>query len=107
MKLKEGASLVLTGASKREGFTGVLVTSPEGEYYYEHEKLPEDRHGTGDIYSSSFVGALMNGKSLNDAARIAADYTLSCIRDAQGDREHFYGVRFEPLLPKLISMIKE
>ena len=106
MNLKDGASIVLTGASKREGYTGVEVTGPNGVYYYEHEKLPEDRHGTGDVYSSAFVGALMNGKSMNDAARIAADFTLSCIRKAQGDKEHFYGVRFELELPKLIEMLK-
>ncbi len=105
MKIKEGAFTVLTGASKRDGFTGVEVTGPEGVYYYEHERLPEDRHGTGDIYSSVFVGALMRGKSINDAARIAADFTLSCIRHTQGDSEHFYGVRFELELPKLIEML--
>ena len=107
MTLKKGAHIVLTGASKREGFTGVEVTGPEGVYYYEHEKLPEDRHGTGDVYSSCFVGALMKGKSINDAARIAADFTLECVRKAQGDDEHFYGVRFELELPGLIRMLGE
>ena len=106
MSLKEGATIVLTGASKREGFTGVKTIGPSGEYYYEHEKMPEDRHGTGDIYSSAFVGALMRGKTINEAARIAADYTLICVKKAQGDDEHFYGVRFEPELPKLIEMLK-
>ena len=105
MKQKDGAYTVLTGASKREGFTGVEVRGPEGTYHYEHEKLPEDRHGTGDVYSSAFVGALMRGKSINDAARIAADFTLLCVRHAQGDKEHFYGVRFELELPKLIEML--
>ena len=106
MSLKGGAYTVLTGASVREGFTGVRVTGPEGEYYYEHEKLPEDRHGTGDVYSSAFVGALMNGKGINEAAKIAADFTLLCIRNAQGDKEHFYGVKFELELPKLFEMLK-
>ncbi len=107
MKLKDGAYTVLTGASRKEGLTGVEVTGPEGVYLYEHEKLPEDRHGTGDVYSSAFVGALMNGKSINEAAKIAADFTLLCVRGAQGDKEHFYGVRFELELPKLIAMLSE
>lgn len=106
LKLKDNASLVLTGVSKRDGFTGVLVSNADGEYYYEHEKLKEDRHGTGDIYSSAFTGALMRGKNIRDAARIAADYTLLTVRDAQGDSEHFYGVKFEKFLPKLIEMLK-
>ncbi len=107
MSLKAGAYTVLTGASRREGFTGVEVKGPEGIYHYEHEKMPEDRHGTGDVYSSCFVGALMRGKSINDAARIAADFTLLCVKKAQGDSEHFYGVRFETELPALIRMLGE
>ena len=106
MRLKKGACLVLTGVSKREGYTGVSVSSENTDYYYEHERCREDRHGTGDIYSSAFVGALMQGKSTQQAARIAADYTLLTIKDAQGNSEHFYGVEFEKFLPQLIGMLK-
>ncbi len=76
------------------------------EWHYEHKKMPEDRHGTGDIYSSVFVGALMCGKDICDAAKIAADYTLLCIENAQGDSEHFYGVRFEKFIPQLLEMLR-
>lgn len=99
-------TLVLTGASKTLGKTGVLVRDGEGEYWYEHELFSENRHGTGDIYSSAFVGALMNGKTVRDAAKIAADFTKECVRDAQGDKDHFYGVKFEKFIPMLIDALK-
>ncbi len=104
--LKEGAHLVLTGASEKEGCTGVLLRGSEGEFRYEHELLPESCHGTGDVYASAFVGALMRGKSLQEAVKIAADFTLLCIRDAQGRKDHTYGVRFELFLPALIEALK-
>lgn len=98
-------SLVMTGYSKSENMTGVMVKTKDETMFYEHEKLPEDRHGTGDIYSSVFVGALMNGKSLYDSAKIAADFTFRCIKNTQGDKEHFYGVRFELEIPELLKSL--
>lgn len=98
-------SLVMTGYSKDSNQTGVMVKTSDKLSFYDHEKLKEDRHGTGDIYSSAFVGALMNGKDIYESAKIAADYTLECIRNVQGDKEHFYGVRFELELPKLLEAL--
>ena len=79
----------------------------EGEYsYYEHEKLPNSCHGTGDIYASSFVGALMRGKTAYDAASIAAQYTVACIKQTAQLDNHWYGAAFEPVLGKLINLLK-
>ena len=74
--------------------------------YYEHERIERGCHGTGDVYASAFVGALMNDKSTYEAARIAADYTVACIKYTQGDEEHWYGVKFEPVLGQLIDLLK-
>ena len=40
------------------------------------------------------------------AARIAADYTVECIKETANDKAHWYGARFEPVLGKLIEMLK-
>ena len=98
-------NVILTGVSYREGTTGVVVYE-NGEYsYYEHPFLPNSCHGTGDIYASAFVGALMNERTAFEAAKIAADYTLECIRLTADLPDHWYGAAFEPALPKLISML--
>ena len=97
-------NVILTGVSYAPGRTGVVVYENGAYAYYEHEKLPNSCHGTGDIYASAFVGALMRDKSAFDAARIAADYTVSCIRAT--DAGHWYGARFEPVLGDLIEMLK-
>ncbi len=98
--------VVLTGVSYKKGKTGVLVASKEKTYYYEHEKLSNSCHGTGDIYASAFVGALLYGKSAEQSAKIAADYTVECIKETATIKGHWYGACFEPILGKLISMLK-
>ncbi len=99
-------NVIFTGISYAEGRTGVVVFE-NGEYsYYEHEKLANSCHGTGDSYASAFVGALMRGKSAYEAARIAADFTLECIRETAKLDNHWYGAAFELAIPKLIQLLK-
>lgn len=99
-------TIVLTGVSYDSATTGVVVFHNGRLDYYRHVKIAGGCHGTGDIYSSAFVGALMNGHDAVSSARIAADYTVKCIEITQGDKDHWYGARFEPVLGSLISAIK-
>ncbi len=99
-------NVVLTGVSYAPGKTGVVVFENGSYAYYEHEKLTNSCHGTGDIYASAFVGALMNGRSAYDAARIAADYTVKCIKETAKLENHWYGAAFEPVLPELIKALR-
>ena len=85
--------------------TGVIVYKDGETQHYVHEKISKGCHGTGDIYASAFVGALMRGKAAFEAAKIAADYTLLCIKATQAYPEHWYGAKFEGSLPELIKML--
>lgn len=110
-KLCDGwnGTVVLTGIGYEAGETGV-VTYHDGQYaYYEHEKLPTSYHGTGDVYASAFVGALMQDekKDVLRAASIAADYVVACIRATAGDASHTYGVKFEAVLPLLWKALRQ
>ncbi len=99
------ANIILTGISYKAGKTGSVVVE-NGEYsYYEHDLLPNSCHGTGDIYASAFVGALVRGKSSYDAAKVASDYTVECIKATAMQENHWYGAAFEPVLGKLIEML--
>lgn len=105
-KLEElGAkNIILTGVSFSNDKTGVMVRENGRDTYYEHKKLKDSRHGTGDIYSSAFVGALTNNKSAYDAAVIAADYTVECLEETIKGEEHLYGAKFELVLKKLANI---
>ena len=100
-------NVILTGISYAEGKTGVVVLENGSYSYYEHDKLPNSCHGTGDIYASAFVGALLRGKSAFDAAKIAADYVLACIEETAKEENHWYGAKFEPVLGKLIAALND
>ncbi len=99
-------TVVLTGVSYDPLHTGVAVYRNGKLSYYRHDKSPKGSHGTGDVYASAFVGALMNGKPAEDAAVIAADYTYQCILNTRDDADHWYGVKFETALAQLMNAIK-
>ncbi len=99
-------NIILTGVSYQAGKTGIVVFENGAYRYYEHEKLPNSCHGTGDIYASAFVGALVQGRDAYDAARIAGDYTVACIEETTKHPGHWYGAAFEPVLCKLIHSLE-
>ncbi len=99
------STIVLTGVSYAPDKTGVVVYEDGKLSYYEHRKIAKGCHGTGDVYASAFMGALMQGKTLVEAAKIAADYTVLCIEKTQGDPTHWYGVKFETALADLMKML--
>jgi len=98
-------TIVLTGVGYSQDKTGVVVYESGTIRYYEHNKVSKGCHGTGDIYASAFTGALLNGKEILEAAKIAADYTVKCIINTQGDPDHWYGAKFETALGDLIEML--
>ena len=99
-------NVIFTGISYAPGKTGIVVLENGVYSYYEHEKLPNSCHGTGDVYASAFVGALVRGKTAYEAAKIAADYVVECIKCTAQQDNHWYGAAFEPVLGKLIEMLK-
>ena len=99
-------TVVLTGVGFHPEQTGVMISEQGVLSYYPHRRLSQSCHGTGDVYASAFVGALMRGLDAYTAAKIAADYTLICMENTRGDKEHTYGVKFEPVLGTLMDMIR-
>jgi len=99
------STIVLTGVGYSPDKTGVVVYQNGEMKYYEHKRISKGCHGTGDVYASAFTGAVLRGKTLFEAAKIAADYTVACIENTQDDPTHWYGVKFETALPKLMELL--
>ena len=109
-KLSElGAKVsILTGVGFEPGKTGVMGYDREDKtyFYYCHDRLPVSYHGTGDIFSSTCVGAMVSGMDWKEAVKVAADYTAECIRLTLEDpSEPWYGVNFEQAIPFLLKRI--
>ena len=96
------AVVVLTGVGYHPEETGVVVAQNGRRWHYAQKKIPKSFHGTGDVFAAAFVGAWQQGKTMEEAVRIAADYTALCIEKTWKEPAHWYGVKFETALPKLI-----
>ena len=96
--------VVLTGVG--EGDTGFLLRENGDVRRYCHRRLPGSYSGTGDLFAAAFAGGLAAGKAMYDSARIAADFTCRCIECTSQQPAHWYGVKFEPVLPELIEMLR-
>ncbi len=99
---------VLTGVSFEVGKIGVMAYDAVNDRFFEYynDLIGASYHGTGDVFASTCVGALVNGKDLETALQIAADYTAECIRLTEAEPEHnWYGVNFETATPYLLDCL--
>ena len=100
--------IVLKGVSFDEKKLGIASYDSENEKitWYFHEKMPQSFHGTGDIFASVLTGALVRGKTLDEACRLAADFVVEAIRATLSHKDYnWYGVDFESAIPFLISKL--
>ena len=100
----------LTGISFEEGKLGFYAyDSVEDRFFhYYNDRLPVSYHGTGDIFASATLGALMRGHSMESALTVAVDFTLECIKLTMADENRrSYGVNFEQALPYYIERLKK
>lgn len=75
--------------------------------YYFHNKQPKSFHGTGDIFASVCVGALMRDATLQQAYSLAADFVEAAIKETVSHENYnTYGVDFEAVFPYLIKRIE-
>ena len=78
-------------------------------FTYFKEKIPVKYHGTGDIFSSTLVGAMVvNNNTLEESLKIAVDYVWETINDTyKSNKEDAYGVNFEIKIPYLINRLQK
>ncbi len=102
--------VALTGIGFSDSEIGVYMYDKTTDTYFKYfnERLPVSYHGTGDIFASATLGALMRGMSLEDALCLAVDFTLTCMKKTlEDENRRFYGVNFEEALPFYISRIPQ
>jgi pyridoxine kinase len=99
---------VLTGISLNEGKLGAYAYDSKDDtfFYYETDEEAEHFHGTGDIWASTLCGAMVRGKTFEEAVCIACDFVKECIHVTLEEENHnTYGVNFEQAIPYLIRRL--
>lgn len=100
--------VVLTGVWFGDEQLGAAVYDRDtGETSYAfHKKIDGLYHGTGDVFASALLGALLNGFTLTRAAQIAVDFTANSIeRTLAAGTDARFGVKFEQELPGYIRRL--
>ncbi len=100
--------IVLTGVFFEDEKLGVATyDSMDGDTsFYFSDKIPGYYHGTGDVFGSAIVSALLNDHSLADSAKIAVDFTVESIKRTYSRKSDVrYGVDFEEGIPQLLDDI--
>lgn len=92
-------AVILTGVSLAPDKLGFMGCSGETVFTYQADRIPRQCHGTGDLFTAVFTGALMAEKSVEAAARLAAGFTERVIAATRETSP--FGVEFEPQLPWL------
>ncbi len=78
--------------------TAQYALAPRIEGYY---------HGTGDVFASVLLCAVMHGFSLADSAQIAVDFTTQSIQlTYEAGTDVRYGVNFEQSMPLLLKLLR-
>ncbi|OUQ61255.1 pyridoxal kinase [Flavonifractor sp. An112] len=98
-------SVVLTGVSLTEGQIGAgyfdRITGTTG-FAMAHQE-PAHFPGTGDLFASVLLGALMRGDELPGSVRQAVDFVQRCVAcTLEVGTPPLEGVQFEPLLKELV-----
>ena len=100
------AKVVLTGVSFEPSRLGAACSEGGEISYIMNDRIDGYYHGTGDVFGSALVGAVVKGKSLPDAVTIAVNYTVACIRRTRrAGTETRYGVAFEEELAGYIAAL--
>jgi pyridoxine kinase len=101
--------VVLTGVSFEPDKLGAAAYDSRSRSfdYYFTPRVEGYYHGTGDIYSSALLAAILNGRALADAIRVACEFTVAAIRRTyNAGTDPKYGVDFEHELGTLIDLLR-
>jgi pyridoxine kinase len=105
----KGAKHVVLKGIQREGETVIrnFVGGVDCETHeLSNEYLPYMLHGTGDVYASCLLAAVMAGRSLEESVRFAGDFTHDAmIVSAKQPGFEQRGVSFEPLLGQVTGLL--
>lgn len=97
--------IIVTGVHKRDGGRCVCCYQQDGGQYeqIDYTQLPVSYPGTGDIFAAVLVGGLLQGRTLTQSVRLAADFICSAVADAiEADEPIRDGVQLEKNLYRLL-----
>ena len=108
--LDKGAkNVILKGIDRGDGIIRNYVQGEQNAFAEtQNELLPYMLHGTGDLYASCLLAAIMAQRSLLDAAQFASDFVVKAMEltNQQPDFRN-RGVSFELILGEIAALLRD
>lgn len=107
LREKGAKNVVLKGIEHGDGMIHNYIEGESVEFTETtNELLPYKLHGTGDLFASALLAAVMAGKDLAVATHFASDFVVDAMKVTahQPDFQN-RGVSFEPLLGKISDLL--
>ncbi|MCD7960115.1 MAG: pyridoxamine kinase [Ruminococcus sp.] len=110
------STAILTGVQYGDGRHGAVAYHCESDQFCSafRQHIPEQMHGTGDIFSSILSGALVQSAPLEKAVEVAVNFTADSIEATIDDlytlpkeQAPWYGVAFESCIGNLVAYTKQ
>ena len=107
LRAKGAKNVVLKGIERGDGLIRNYIEGESVEFTETaNEKLPYMLHGTGDLFTSTLLAAVMAGRDLAEATRFASDFVPEAMKVTSHPPEfQARGVSFEPLLGKIAALL--
>lgn len=101
-------TVVLKGIQRGDGQIRNFVGTSGGAFFeVANEFLPYMLHGTGDLYCSCLLAAVMAGRTLEESVRFAGDFVHDAMIVSSKQPEfRDRGVSFETLLGRVADLLK-
>ncbi len=91
--------------SQEGAFMGNMAVTEDHSFYHETPYIPQSFSGTGDLFAAVICASLVNGLTVEEAAKKATFFLKPAIEDAVAEHvESNHGVDFEKYLGKLIDI---
>ncbi len=97
------ANVIITGVHNKDSIQTIGYDSATKEICIADKPIREGVfYGSGDLFSSAFIGMYINGASFPDAVKNASEFVNDCIINTLDEHDkYWYGLKFEQSLGML------
>lgn len=108
LRKRYGAQVVMTGLGFTQGYIGSGCMVEDRAVFHMHNRIECYYPGTGDLFASVMLSALLDNAALEQACNFAGEYVKDCIAyTAAQQTEPMNGVQFEKLLNRITGAWNE
>ena len=98
-------NVIITGISISKEKIGEVGITENKNWSLIQEKLPGSFFGTGDMFASAFLAAVIHGNNLEKSCSIAADFIRSAIMNT--DQDPLFGPNYAAGMPWLLQELEK